>query len=368
MLSLVGPATTAKSALIIVDTQKCFTNLPSSDDMFSVCTPPALGGTDECERVGSLSVAKGQSIVPEINKLRTEKGCLFDMIIRSRDFHPPGHVSFSSAHFGDGSPNSGLDFMGGPISVGQAFDFSCVKAESGLLKDSSCCFLDVEQEGCIPLKGTEYECKVDDSPDNPACSICKDTPDECMTMGQAMWTDHCLQDGDSTFAEGLLTPETDVVLEKGINKYIDAYSIFMDNMKTHKTPLHDMLLDNGIDKVYVTGIATDFCVSWTAQDAADLGFEVVMIEDATAAIDIAIDTDATPPVTTVSIAMGEMAAKGISIVKMADVMMESCPTPCPDGCESAHRSRKLLFGSQPGGMYCPPGCVPMMTGRRLRLD
>ena len=87
MLSLVGPATTAKSALIIVDTcalrfgrairraiisdravsplrQKCFTNLPSSDDMFSVCTPPALGGTDECERVGSLSVAKGQSIVP----------------------------------------------------------------------------------------------------------------------------------------------------------------------------------------------------------------------------------------------------------------------------------------------------------------
>ena len=43
---------------------------------------------------------------------------------------------------------------------------------------------------------------------------------------------------------------------------------------------------------------------------------------------------------------------------MADVMMESCPTPCPDGCESAHRSRKLLFGSQPGGMYCP----------RLRAD
>ena len=102
MLSLVGPATTAKSALIIVDTQKCFTNLPSSDDMFSVCTPPALGGTDECERVGSLSVAKGQSIVPEINKLRTEKGCLFDMIIRSRDFHPPGHVCFSSAQLWSG--------------------------------------------------------------------------------------------------------------------------------------------------------------------------------------------------------------------------------------------------------------------------
>ena len=90
-------------------------------------------GTDECERVGSLSVAKGQSIVPKINQLREEKGRLFDMIIRSRDFHPPGHVSFSSAHFGDGSPNSGLDFMGGPITVGQAFDFSCVKAESGLL-------------------------------------------------------------------------------------------------------------------------------------------------------------------------------------------------------------------------------------------
>ena len=176
MLSLYGPATMAKSALIIVDTQKCFTNLPSSDDMFSVCTPPALGGTDDCERVGTLSVAKGQSIVPEINKLRTEKGCLFDMIIRSRDFHPPGHVSFSSAHFGDGSPNSGLDFMGGPISVGQAFDFSCVsarqidaiiwrnsrrnfdvppslKAESGLLKDSSCCFLDVEQEGASRSRG-----------------------------------------------------------------------------------------------------------------------------------------------------------------------------------------------------------------------
>lgn len=84
-------------------------------------------------------------------------------------------------------------------------------------------------------------------------------------MPQALWTDHCVQTGDSGFATGLETPDTDIVLQKGTQLNIDAYSIFMDNAKIHKTELDDLLKAHGIERLFVTGIATDFCVSWTAQ-------------------------------------------------------------------------------------------------------
>ena len=71
-----------KKSALIVDTQLCFTNGPRQgvDDPFDICNPPATGGTDTCERYGSLGVATGQSIVPNINSLRNEYSCLFDMV------------------------------------------------------------------------------------------------------------------------------------------------------------------------------------------------------------------------------------------------------------------------------------------------
>jgi nicotinamidase-related amidase len=307
-------------------------------------------------------VATGQTIVPGINQLREEKGCLFDMIIRSRDYHPAGHISYGTTHF----PSQ----MYTDVSVGAPFNVHCTKAASGLLKDSECCLVDVNQAACEGLAAPG--CVVGPDPDtNPACSACADDPDSCVVLEQAMWTDHCLQTGDSVFAEGLLTPDTDVVLEKGTNKWIDAYSVFMDNAKTHRTPLEEMLREHGIEKIYITGIATDFCVAWTAEDArsADLlqvkkPFDVTVIEDLTAPIGIPVGGG----VTTVDLAMDRMREKGVKFAHLSDILAMDCPAvSCGDGCQVAeHHDRRLLFASLPNG--CPEGCVPMPTGRRLKLD
>ena len=158
-------------------------------------------------------------------------------------------------------------------------------------------------------------------PSNPACSACAMDPASCTVMPQAMWTDHCLQDGDSDFATGLETPETDLVVQKGVNQNIDAYSVFMDNAKIHKTALDETLKEHGIQRLFVVGIATDFCVSWTAQDAVDLGYEVYVIEDATAPIGLPVGDG----MTTVDVAMGEMEAKGVKVITMDDMTSMMCP-------------------------------------------
>ena len=308
----------ARSALIIVDTQKCFTNGPRQGvtDPFDVCNPPATGGTDTCERYGSLGVATGQSIVPNINKLRNDYGCLFDDIIRSQDYHPANHFSFASRHFGENP----FAFAGGPVpAVGYPINVHCIKAASGYIHDAHCCLVDTAQAACT-VDGTNI-CSADTDPSNPACSACAMDPASCTVMPQAMWTDHCLQDGDSDFATGLETPETDLVVQKGVNQNIDAYSVFMDNAKIHKTMLDETLKAYGIQRLFVVGIATDFCVSWTAQDAVDLGYEVYVIEDATAPIGLPVGDG----MTTVDVAMGEMEAKGVKVITMDDMTSMTCP-------------------------------------------
>ena len=80
---------------------------------------------------------------------------------------------------------------------------------------------------------------------SPACQICVDSPDKCFNMLLAMWTNHCLQQGDSNFAPGFYTKDTDIIVQQGGNKYVDSYSAFMDNMKKLKTQLDDILKENG---------------------------------------------------------------------------------------------------------------------------
>ena len=82
-----------------------------------------------------------------------------------------------------------------------------------------------------------------------------------------MWTDHCLQTGDSGFPPTLDKRAGDFTVQKGTNLYVDAYSGFMDNTQTLKTELDKHLQDKGITKLYVAGIATDVCVQWTVTDA-----------------------------------------------------------------------------------------------------
>ena len=323
LVSLLAVMEAKKTALVIVDTQHCFTNERIPSEPFAACEPSA----DTCTREGSLGVADGASIVPLINQLRSDKGCLFDVIVRTQDYHPTGHVSFASSYFGDGTPNSGFSSSGGPIpSVGFSVDVHCTRATSQSIDDAQCCFVDTTQPACDDIGTAACDAaaaKAASDSSNQACSVCRNDPSSCLVMPQALWTDHCLQEGDAGFATGLVIAATDTVIQKGTNKHIDAYSAFMDNAKLHKTGLDAALKAHGVDTVYITGIATDFCVSWTATDAVELGYTAAIITDATAPIAIPVGGGQT----TVDTARAHWMAKGVSELSMSDMMAMSCPSP-----------------------------------------
>lgn len=164
-------------------------------------------------------------------------------------------------------------------------------------------------------------CPLTDSPatKSSACDVCASEPDKCFDTWQAMWTVHCLQDGDATFPPTLTTAATDIIVQKGTNKYVDAYSAFMDNTKTLKTELDDTLKANEITKLYVAGIATDVCVFFTAMDGIDLGYEVVLIEDASAGIAPSAITSA----------IETMEANGAVMTTSTDILAMDCPDTPP---------------------------------------
>jgi len=104
---------------------------------------------------------------------------------------------------------------------------------------------------------------------------------------QVLWPDHCVQGTrDAELHAGLELPTAQLVIRKGFHPSVDSYSAFQE--ADHKTPtgLTGYLRERGIRQVFVTGLATDFCVAWTAIDARKNGFEVSVIEDATRAIDL----------------------------------------------------------------------------------
>ncbi|CAK0839015.1 unnamed protein product [Prorocentrum cordatum] len=133
-----------------------------------------------------------------------------------------------------------------------------------------------------------------------------------------MWTDHCLQTGDSGFPPSLMTASTDIVVQKGMNQYVDAYSAFMDNTKTLKTTLDTTLQSLGIDTIYVAGIATDVCVRWTVEDALTFGnYDVKVITDATEAV---LGSEAN-----FDSALAAMVSAGATSLTAADVLAMECP-------------------------------------------
>lgn len=104
---------------------------------------------------------------------------------------------------------------------------------------------------------------------------------------QILWPDHCLQGTPgAAFAPGLEVPHAQLVVRKGHHKAIDSYSTFYEADRTTPTGLAGYLRERGIDTVYLAGLALDFCVSWSAVDAARHGFTTYVIEDACRSIDV----------------------------------------------------------------------------------
>ena len=103
---------------------------------------------------------------------------------------------------------------------------------------------------------------------------------------QILWPDHCVQGSrGAAFHPELQTDAADQILRKGFRREIDSYSAFFENDHETPTGLEGYLRTRGVTRVVCTGLATDFCVRWSAVDAARLGFETVVALDACRAID-----------------------------------------------------------------------------------
>ena len=104
---------------------------------------------------------------------------------------------------------------------------------------------------------------------------------------QVLWPDHCVQGSeDAALLKGLTLPKAQLIIRKGYHQSTDSYSAFMEADGKTSTGLAAYLRAHGIDSVYVCGLATDFCVAWTALDARKAGFKAAVIEDASRGIDL----------------------------------------------------------------------------------
>ncbi len=103
---------------------------------------------------------------------------------------------------------------------------------------------------------------------------------------QVLWPTHCVQGtGGAVFAPGLELPQAELIIRKGFRRAVDSYSAFTEADRRTPTGLAGYLRERGLRRLFLTGLATDFCVAWSAQDGRAAGFEVYVVEDACRAID-----------------------------------------------------------------------------------
>ena len=161
---------------------------------------------------GSLAVKDADQIVPVINRIARD----FAHVVMTQDWHPSGHSSFASSHFGK-KPFETIDLPYGK---------------------------------------------------------------------QVLWPDHCVQGTDGAALSGDLSiPQAELILRKGFHNDVDSYSAFTEADGKTTTGLAAYLRARGLERVFVAGLATDFCVAWSALDARKAGFATDVIEDACRAID-----------------------------------------------------------------------------------
>jgi nicotinamidase/pyrazinamidase len=137
-------------------------------------------------------------------------------------------------------------------------------------------------------------------------------PFETITLAygpQTLWPDHCVQaTPGAALHPGLRLPRAELVIRKGFRPAIDSYSAFFENDRRTPTGLAGYLRERGLERLFLVGLATDFCVHYSAIDARRLGFAVVLVEDGCRAIDLDGSLD---------LAMRAMAAAGVARVTSA---------------------------------------------------
>ena len=136
---------------------------------------------------------------------------------------------------------------------------------------------------------------------------------ELNKLQQVLWPVHCVQDTlGSEFPKDLSTKKIRKIFYKGTDCNIDSYSSFLDNDKKHETGLKNFLVENGIKELYIVGLATDYCVKFTALDAVHFGFKVNVIKDACRGVNLkSSDTES---------ALLEMMNNNINIIESSKLL------------------------------------------------
>ena len=105
---------------------------------------------------------------------------------------------------------------------------------------------------------------------------------------QTLWPDHCVHGtAGAAFHPQLMTDKAELVIRKGFRAAIDSYSAFFENDRTTPTGLSGYLRERGLKRIFMVGLATDYCVNYSALDARRLGFDTVVVGSACRAIDLA---------------------------------------------------------------------------------
>ena len=129
---------------------------------------------------------------------------------------------------------------------------------------------------------------------------------------QVLWPDHCVQGTEgASLHKDLSIPNAQLVIRKGFRQNVDSYSAFVEADRKTPTGLAAYLKERGIRTCYIAGLATDFCVAWTALDARKAGSDAIVIEDASRGIDLN---------GSLAKAWSEMKAAGVKRAQSADIV------------------------------------------------
>ncbi len=134
---------------------------------------------------------------------------------------------------------------------------------------------------------------------------------------QVLWPDHALQNSaNAALHRDLDLTRVEVIIRKGFRRELDSYSAFFENDHATATGLDGWLRQRGFRRVFLVGLATDFCVAWSAEDAARLGYEVAIVEDACRGIGIPVGAGRT----TLDEARERLMAKGVRFVGSGELL------------------------------------------------
>lgn len=132
-------------------------------------------------------------------------------------------------------------------------------------------------------------------------------------LDQVLWPVHCVQGSPGArFADNLQMSRVEKIFPKGTDREIDSYSGFFDNGHLKATGLGDYLKERGVDRIVVMGLAADYCVKFTALDAEQLGFDTVVVEDGTRAVNLQPND--------FELAVAAMKAAGITIASSEEII------------------------------------------------